>query len=205
MGNKRKRKRRKIMSRNVDVGDTVTTISPRDLAALLQRGHCVELIDVRTPAEYGELHAEPARLVPLDGLDPEAVIASRSGSAGAPIYVICRTGSRGRKACEKFIAAGYCNVVNVEGGTLAWEQAGLPVVRGKKTISLERQVRIAAGALVLLGTALGAFMHVAFLALAGFVGAGLVFAGVTDTCGMGLLLARMPWNQIGAERTACAG
>ncbi len=116
---------------------------------------------------------------------------------------ICRSGSRGRQACEKFRAAGFANVVNVEGGTLAWEQAGLPVVRGKKAISLERQVRIAAGSLVVLGTALGAFVHPAFLGLSAFVGAGLVFAGITDTCGMGMMLARMPWNRVEPEEATC--
>ena len=93
--------------------------------------------------------------------------------------------------------------VNVEGGTLAWEQAGLPVVRGKKAMSLERQVRIAAGSLVVLGTALGAFVHPGFLGLSAFVGAGLVFAGVTDTCGMGMVLARMPWNRAEPEEATC--
>ena len=121
---------------------------------------------------------------------------ARNGTKDDPLYMICRSGSRGRQACEKFLAAGYHNVVNVEGGTLAWERAGLPVVRGKKAISLERQVRIAAGSLVVLGTALGAFVHPGFLGLAAFVGAGLVFAGITDTCGMGMLLARMPWNRV---------
>ena len=189
------------MSTSLDSGCGVTTITPRELAELGQQGRTVELIDVRTPAEYRELHAEPARLVPLEALDPKAVITARAGTGDDPLYLICRTGSRGRKACEKFLAAGYRNVVNVEGGTLAWEQAGLPVVRGKKTIALERQVRIAAGALVLLGTALGAFVHPAFLGLAAFVGAGLVFAGVTDTCGMAMLLARMPWNQAGGTES----
>ena len=127
---------------------------------------------------------------------------ARNRTKREPLYIICRSGSRGRQACEKFAAAGYTNVVNVEGGTLAWEQAGLPVVPGKKTISLERQVRIAAGALVVLGTALGFFVHPAFLSLPAFVGAGLIFAGVTDTCGMGMLLARMPWNRAG-EAVAC--
>ena len=189
------------MSTSLDSGCAVTTITPRELAELGQQGRTVELIDVRTPAEYRELHAEPARLVPLEALDPKAVITARTGTGDDPLYLICRTGSRGRKACEKFLAAGYRNVVNVEGGTLAWEQAGLPVVRGKKTIALERQVRIAAGALVLLGTALGAFVHPAFLGLAAFVGVGLVFAGVTDTCGMAMLLARMPWNQAGGTES----
>jgi rhodanese-related sulfurtransferase len=189
------------MSTSLDSGCAVTTITPRELAKLGQRGCTVELIDVRTPAEYRELHAEPARLVPLEALDPKAVITARTSTGDDPLYLICRTGGRGRKACEKFLAAGYRNVVNVEGGTVAWEQAGLPVVRGKKTIALERQVRIAAGALVLLGTALGAFVHPAFLGLAAFVGAGLVFAGVTDTCGMAMLLARMPWNQAGGTES----
>jgi rhodanese-related sulfurtransferase len=190
------------MSTRIDSG-SVTTIAPRELAKLLQEGRRVELIDVRTPAEYRELHAEPARLVPLDSLDPQAVAAARAEAGDEPLYVICRSGGRGRQACERIAATGYRNVVNVEGGTLAWEQAGLPVDRGKKAISLERQVRIAAGALVVIATALGAFVHPALLALSAFVGAGLVFAGVTDTCGMGLLLARMPWNQAGGEGATC--
>jgi Protein of unknown function (DUF2892) len=85
--------------------------------------------------------------------------------------------------------------VNVEGGTQACLDLGLPIARGKNSISLERQVRIAAGSLVVLGVTLGWFVHPVFFGLAAFVGAGLVFAGVTDTCGMGMLLARMPWNQ----------
>jgi rhodanese-related sulfurtransferase len=112
------------------------------------------------------------------------------------VYVICLSGARGAKACEKLTAAGL-NAVNIEGGTLAWAAANLPVVRGKKSISLERQVRIAAGSLVLLGCVLGYFVHPLGYALPAFIGAGLLFAGVTNTCGMGLLLAKMPWNQCG--------
>lgn len=175
------------------------TIRPRELEDRRQRGQTIELIDVRTPAEFREVHAEPARNVPLDRLDPQTVMQSRNGSAEEPLYFICRTGSRARQACEKFVAAGYTNVVNVEGGTQAWEESGLPVIRGRKTMSLERQVRIAAGSLVVLGTALGWFVHPAFLILAAFVGGGLIFAGVTDTCGMALLLGRMPWNQVSTE------
>jgi hypothetical protein len=70
-------------------------------------------------------------------------------------------------------------------------------------ISLERQVRIAAGSLVLIGSALAWWVHPAFIGLAAFVGAGLVFAGATDTCGMGLLLARMPWNRVKTEPASC--
>jgi rhodanese-related sulfurtransferase len=182
---------------------SVPTITPTELAELRRRGHAVELIDVRTPAEYRELHADSARLVPLRSLDPDAFMRGRSGAERDPLYMICRSGSRGRQAAEKFHAAGFTNVVNVDGGTLAWEEAGLPVVRGPKTMSLERQVRIAAGSLVVLGTALGAFVHPAFLGLAAFVGAGLIFAGVTDTCGMAMLLARMPWNGAGGVGVGC--
>ena len=183
---------------------SVATITPEGFEALRKRGEAVDLIDVRTPAEYGEVHAEPARLAPLDRLDPAAVMASRAGKADDPLYLICRSGTRARKACEAFQAAGFPNVVNVEGGTTAWERAGLPVIRGEKVMSLERQVRIAAGSLVLLGVGLGVFAHPGFLGLAAFVGAGLVFAGITDTCGMGMLLARMPWNRRGAEGVTCS-
>lgn len=168
------------------------TISPRELSEFIGQGQVIELIDVRTPVEFREIHAANARNVPLDRLDPEAI---KGAAAGRPIYVICKSGSRGRQACEKLLASGLADVVNVEGGTTAWEQAGLPVVRGRKAISLERQVRIAAGFLVLVGAVLGAFVHPGWIGLSAFVGAGLVFAGITDTCGMAMLLSRMPWNQ----------
>jgi rhodanese-related sulfurtransferase len=175
---------------------TIPTISPQGLAELCRGNERIDLIDVRTPVEYREVHVAVAQNVPLDQLDPAAVMQARTGSKGEPLYVLCRSGSRGRQACERFLAAGFTNVVNVEGGTLACVESGLPVVRGKKAISLERQVRIAAGLLVLLGALLGWLVHPALVGLSAFVGAGLVFAGITDTCGMGLLLARMPWNHV---------
>lgn len=176
---------------------SVAVIKPEELAQLRKEGKRVELIDVRTPVEFQEVHVEAARNVPLDQLDAGAFLKARNGSAEEPLYFICRSGSRGQQACERFLKAGFLNAVNVEGGTMACVEAGLPVVRGKKTISLERQVRITAGSLVLLGAVLGWFVHPAFIGLSAFVGAGLVFAGITDTCGMGMMLARMPWNQCG--------
>jgi rhodanese-related sulfurtransferase len=173
----------------------VATLSPAQLAELCLNDRPIDLLDVRTPVEYREVHLERAQNVPLDQLDPQAVLQTRRGAADDPVYVVCRSGSRGRQACEQFLQAGFSNVVNIEGGTLACVAAGLPVVRGRQTISLERQVRIAAGSLVLLGVALGWFVHPAFHGLSAFVGGGLAFSGITDTCGMGLLLARMPWNQ----------
>jgi len=183
----------------------MNTISPQRLYERHARGERVRLLDVRTPAEFREAHVPFAENRPLESLDPGAIVRTCQGTVDEPVYVICQKGARGANACAKLAAAGLCRVINVEGGTAAWEAAGLPVVRGKKTISLERQVRIAAGTLVLNGLLLGSFVHPYFLGLAAFVGAGLVFAGITDTCGMGMLLARMPWNQVGeaAGEAAC--
>ena len=175
---------------------SVATIRPDRLAERIAGGHPLDLLDVRTPVEFREVHATGARNVPLDRLDPAAILRARVGPEGGPIYLICRSGGRSQQACETFLAAGYDQVVNVEGGTLAWASSGLPVTRGKKAVSLERQVRIAAGLLVFSGVVSGFLIHPGFFGLSGFVGAGLVFAGVTDTCGMGLILARMPWNRV---------
>ncbi|MBS0261125.1 MAG: rhodanese-like domain-containing protein [Planctomycetes bacterium] len=183
---------------------SITTMTPKQLAELVQAGRKIDLIDVRTPVEFREVHVEFARNVPLDQLNPAACLQSRQGAADDPVYVLCRSGSRGKQACEIFHQAGITNVVNIEGGTLACVAAGLPVVRGKKAISLERQVRIVAGAMVLTGAVLGAFVHIGFVGLSAFVGAGLICAGVTDTCGMAMILARMPWNQCDTGTPKCA-
>jgi rhodanese-related sulfurtransferase len=173
---------------------TGSSISAAEFAEVCRAREKVDLIDVRTPAEFREAHLSAAHNIPIGQLDPAAVMQARIERGTEPLYLICQSGGRGRQACEMFQKAGFSNVINVDGGTAACIAAGLPAVRGAKSISLERQVRIAAGSLVLLGLALGWLVHPAFAFLAGFVGAGLVFSGVTDTCGMGLLLARMPWN-----------
>lgn len=170
------------------------TISVKQLAEKHRAG-CIDLIDVRMPTEYREVHAEGAKNYPLDVLDPKAIATARNGRSAEPLYVICKSGNRSSKAVQKFLDAGIENVVNVEGGTTAWDAAGLPVQRGKKAISLDRQVRIAAGSLVFAGAALGYFVDPYFIGLSAFVGAGLVFAGITDTCGMGMMIAKMPWNR----------
>jgi rhodanese-related sulfurtransferase len=173
----------------------MSSITPHELTQLRERGEKIDLVDVRTPMEFQQVHVDFARNVPLDQLSSSHVAHDHK------VYVICRSGSRGRQALERLAAEGV-QAVNVEGGTSAWEAAGLPVTRGAtKVISLERQVRIAAGLMVVAGVFLGWLVHPGFYALSAFVGAGLVFAGVTDTCGMGLLLARMPWNQVS---TTCA-
>ena len=172
------------------------TISVKQLADKQGQTN-VDLIDVRMPTEYREVHAEGAVNFPLDSLDPKAIASSLGADESKPVYVICKSGNRSKKAAQKFLDAGINNVVNVDGGTMAWVDAGLPAVRGKKSVSLERQVRILAGFLTLLGAVLGFFVHPYFIGLSAFIGAGLMFAGITDTCGMGMMLSKMPWNQCG--------
>lgn len=158
-----------------------------------------DLLDVRTAIEFREAHIGGATNISLDQLDPQSVMARRNGSSVGPLFVICQSGKRGEKAQQRFAEAGYSNVMNIEGGTDAWIAAGHPVVRGKKAVSLERQVRITAGFIVLVGALLGIFVHPYLAGIAAFVGAGLMFAGVTDTCAMGMLMARMPWNRVSAN------
>jgi rhodanese-related sulfurtransferase len=184
---------------------SINTIPLTDCRRLIESGKLIELLDVRTPAEFSRVHAVGARSVPLDELDAAAVAVGHR-DADDPIYVICQAGQRAAKACQRLQEAGVTRVYSVEGGTVAWEQAGLPVVRGSgKVISLERQVRIGAGSLVLLGLTLAWTTHWGFLGIPAFVGAGLIFAGITDYCGMAMLLAKMPWNRRRpTESAACS-
>ncbi len=168
------------------------SVSAQQLAAI--PAGSIVLVDVRTPAEFGTLRVAGAINVPLDRLDPAALL--RDHGAGKPFYCICQTGTRSQMAVAKLRAAGVQDVVHVDGGTNAWTAAGLPVQQsGRKVIALDRQMRITAGSFILLGIAIGALLHPAGYALSAFIGAGLVFAGVTDSCGMSIVLARMPWNQ----------
>jgi rhodanese-related sulfurtransferase len=172
------------------------TVTPAELQKLLVAQPELPVIDVRTPVEFAEIHVPQARNVPLNELKPDSLQLRKD----QPVYFLCRSGQRAAKAAEKFAKEGFSRPAVVEGGTLAWVEAGLPVSRGAvKVISLERQVRVAAGSLVLIGVLLGWFVNRGFFGLSAFVGAGLVFAGITDFCGMGLLLARMPWNKRAAH------
>ena len=172
----------------------MSSVTPQELARLLQRPSPPRVIDVRTRPEFDEVHAEGASNLPLHLLD-HAQLESSGVSPTDPLYLLCQTGTRAAQAARHLSDHGFRQVFLVEGGTQAWVAAGLPVVRGRKAVSLERQVRIVAGGLVVLGIALGFLVHPGFYGLALFVGSGLVFAGITDFCGMGLLLARAPWNQ----------
>ncbi len=179
------------------------TIQPAQLHERRLRGETVNLLDVRTPAEHAQEHVPGVLLIPLDRLDPAALASTDGFAKDQPIYLLCRSGNRAQQAAAKLEKEGFTACTVVEGGTQAWVDAGLPVNRGSsKVISLERQVRIAAGTLVLLGVLLARFVHPEFIWLSAFIGAGLIFAGISDWCGMGMLIAKLPWNQRGA--TSCS-
>lgn len=172
----------------------MASVDPRTVHTLRSEGTPCICIDVRTPLEHREVHAEGVSLVPLDRLDAGFVRSLRQ--ADEPIYLFCRSGNRATQAQVRLAAAGLTGCHVVEGGTDAWVAAGLPVVRGKKGMSLERQVRIAAGFLVVLGVVLALTVHPYAIVLSGVVGVGLMLAGITDWCGLGLVIARMPWNRM---------
>lgn len=176
----------------------IVNISPQHVNAFRSQGKEVNLIDVRTPAEYRAGHASGATLLPLDDLKTEPLAAQvqfPSGEQDQTLYLICQSGSRARQAAERLAEAGHRNLALVEGGTEAWEQAGLPMQRCGNAISLERQVQIAIGVLLVLKVLFGFTVHELFFAATALIGAGLIVAGTTRWCGLARLLALMPWNR----------
>jgi len=169
------------------------TISAKQLHTLLRDGHNITLIDVRSPAEFRSVHVQSAVNLPLGDLDANAI--APHANPEDDIYLICHSGGRSVQACEQLKGLGFSKVISVDGGTAACVTCGVPVNEGKKKVSIERQVRIAAGSLVVLGVILSITLNPAFIYLSAFVGAGLAFAGITNTCMMGLMLAKMPWNR----------
>ena len=179
-------------------------VTPQELHQRLGQ-EPAELLDVRSPAEFAGAHVPGARLVPLDELDAAAYLKQKP-DADKPIYVLCQSGGRARRAIEKFRQAGFDNCVLVEGGTQAWMDAGLPVNRSEsKVLPLMRQVQIAVGAISAIGAALALFVNPLFAIVPLVTGCGLLFAGVTGFCGLALVLARMPWNKTGNRSSCCTG
>lgn len=152
----------------------------------------VDFINVCTPAEYKEKHIEGVRSVPLDE------IASRVGEfkGKQTVYVHCRSGKRAGQAIETLQSLGVtAELVNVEGGIMAWDAAGLPTNSLTNRMPLMRQVLLAAGLLIWVGLLASWFVNSVAIILTAFVGAGLMFAGLTGWCGMSFVLAKMPWNK----------
>ena len=173
-----------------------------ELASELAQGSAASVIDVRTGAEYESEHVPGSRLVPLHEL---AARADEVRATAAPRFLLCRTGARAAEAQRTLERLGIGGLTVIEGGLEALRAAGFATERGRARLSIERQTRIAAGSLALLGAVLGFLVHPLFHALSGFIGAGLLFAGVTDWCGMGLLLARAPWNRAPASAPVAGG
>jgi rhodanese-related sulfurtransferase len=171
---------------------TIRPLSPAEAKALCDRGELV-IVDVRTEVEHAVVHAVGVDHMPLDKFNASDLKKKYDGKT---IACICKAGTRGGKAAQSLIDAGCTRVANITGGTEAWIAAGLPVERGAGSIiPLERQVLIGAGTFVLTGVLLSHFVSPLWIILPAFVGCGLVVAGVTGFCGLGMVLARMPWNR----------
>ena len=183
---------------------TEKSIRPDALKRRLIAGPPAPLLDVRTPGEYAAAHVPGAKLIPLDELDAAAFRRERDDDC-APLYVLCQSGGRAKKAIEKLERAGVAGCVLVEGGTQAWIDARLPVNRGEsQVLPLMQQVQITVGFLSATGAALALAVNPWFALVPLMTGCGLLFAGLTGYCGLALLLTRMPWNKTsGCNSASC--
>jgi rhodanese-related sulfurtransferase len=176
----------------------IPSIPPRQLHKMLDEEQATAVIDVRSMAEYRSGHIPGAQLIPIEDLSAEAIEEqfSRSGIGhDETLYLTCLAGPRAQKAAELLHQAGYSNLRLIEGGTQAWQQAGLPMQVCGTAITLERQVQIAIGSLLVMKVLLGFSVHELFFAATAIIGAGLIVAGTTSWCGMARLMALMPWNR----------
>ena len=163
-----------------------------ELSSLLRVDRSARILDVRTPAEFENAHISGAYNVPLDHLNEHA---HEVRSAAGPVVLVCQSGRRAQQADQLLRAAGMANMHVLAGGMQAWLAAGFPVRRIRARVSLERQVRITAGAIVAVASIAALTVEPLLAAIPALVGSGLVFAGVTDTCAMGMLLAKLPYNR----------
>jgi rhodanese-related sulfurtransferase len=168
-------------------------LTAEDLGELVRTRADVRLLDVRTAGEYESVHIRGAYNVPLDTLGEHA--EEIGATVNEPVVLICQSGNRARRAEEVLKQSRMENVHVLEGGMNGWLAAGGAVKRGPRRLSLERQVRIAAGVLAASGGLLALLLNPLWAVVPAFVGSGLVFAGITDTCGMAMLLARLPYNR----------
>jgi len=178
--------------------DAFPQVSPTALSHRLKSDSQVALLDVRSPAEYRSGHIPGARLAPLDELEGSNLAGLANGAgvrADNPIYLTCQAGLRAEQAAEVLHRAGLTHLTLVQGGTEAWQKAGLPVKSCGSALSLERQVQIAVGSLLILKVFFGFSVHELFFIAGAVVGAGLITAGLTGWCGMARLIGRMPWNR----------
>jgi rhodanese-related sulfurtransferase len=169
---------------------SIRRITPEQAQSLLRSG--AALIDIRDADEHARERIPQARSAPLADIGKSALPI---GNASAVIFH-CRSGNRTASHAEKLGSSTACETYLLDGGLDAWKKAGLPMIMdSKQPLELMRQVQITAGLLVLCGVLLGSTVSPLFYGLAGFVGAGLTFAGATGTCAMARILKAMPWNR----------
>ncbi len=172
-----------------------TQTSQMDVAtarAVMANNPDVLIVDVRTPAEFETAHIPGAINLPLDQVD--AHLERIVSDAGGRMLLLCQSGNRAGQACVKLASAGLTEATVLTGGMAAWIAADGPVVRGRERWSLERQVRLVAGSIVFVSVLVSLWIPAAVF-VAGFIGAGLTFAALSNTCMMGMLLARLPYNR----------
>jgi rhodanese-related sulfurtransferase len=187
----------------MNIAQAKTSIKPAELHRLLAGGGRAQLLDVRTPGEFAAVHVPGAKLIPLDDLDPAAFQRER-GAEDIPVYVLCQSGGRARRAIDKLERAGVHGCVLVEGGTQGWLDAGLPVNLGQSNVlPLMRQVQITVGFISASGAVLALAVHPLFAVIPLVMGGGLLFAGITGFCGLALVLAKMPWNRAQSCGSCC--
>ena len=175
------------------ISEIAPVVNADDLQNLMNKRVDLRLVDVRTPGEFESAHIAGAYNLPLDALPEHA--AEIAADTHTHFVLVCQSGARARKAEEALKASGLARLHVLDGGMNAWLAAQKPARFGPKRMSLERQVRIIAGALSAVGGALALAVNPLFGALPLLVGSGLVFAGVTDTCGMAMVLSKLPYNQ----------
>lgn len=175
------------------MNDMPTTLDAASLRARLDHPRPPRLLDVRTPGEFAAAHIPGSYNVPLDLLREHRDELCRH--LDEEVVLICRSGVRAGQGEQSLAEAGLRNTRVLEGGIMAWEAAGAPLIRdGRKRWDLERQVRLVAGTIVLMAV-VGGVVLPGLEWVAAFVGAGLTFAALTDTCAMGMLLAKLPYNR----------
>jgi rhodanese-related sulfurtransferase len=163
---------------------TIKNMTPTEVYERMQSGERIDLVDVRTPQEYAQVHAVGARSVPLDGLTKDAVMRDAQAAPADPIYVICKSGGRSRSACGLLQQQGLDNVVNVEGGTMAWEQAGLPVEKATSGSGAGiNWIRVGGLAVVALSVLLGMTLSPYFFWAAAGIWIAMAVTGNSPCCG----------------------
>lgn len=167
-------------------------MNPLELSTILRADQTVRILDVRTPSEFENAHITGAYNVPLDQLNEHA---HEVRAARGQVVVICQSGQRAQRAETLLKTAGMANVHVLDGGMNAWTRAGFEVRRIRARVSLERQVRMVAGSLAAIGGFGALFIAPEFAWVPAVIGSGLLFAGATDTCAMGMLLAKLPYNR----------